>query len=1103
MKKALEKSTEAKPDADKAKRIYRAAVESIRRLDDILRQKKAYREVFHQDAVGLRNKLKEYCERLMFYNPSEYGRKAEEVLWRKVFYDIIQLIKRNRRHVRSGSSLEAAFRTHLAAATGYYYHLLFRLQSEFGLKLHSALDFHLIPESKTGKKFAYQTSKRKEISPTVSDWAKKACHRCLICLGDIARYQQDFDKGVSKSAAERFYHQAIALCPDNGMPHNQLGTLSGSRYFHCEAAYHYIRCMVCEKPFEGAEGNLQRLFEKNGKRFQELQQGNNPSLPPELKRAYDMKVFLVQFLHLLDIFFDTNKSIDPAVLQDCCQTTLNSFNLCMFYEPVAYAEEEPLDENLQYVDDDMVFKIIVICMATIQILHKRNSKVVTAATAFLLALFSHILNHIVIRLHGALYEKENPNKLLHSSLHAQDEDDDDDDLSDLDYDDHRKCNGPTNNLDNSNYGNKEAINSEDNRLQDKPNGQGNSVKKPKPARLRSIKRRRRRNEDTDSDLSDVSDLSEGGEDLSGGFLSEESDEEDIVGYFEHDSDSDLSDNLMESQELEPGFSSNLQTEKLHNQDISNGPSLSSLNKTSDSQNIFQHIGDGDPSVWSNPTEQDSLVHFSSELFSSSMNFLGQNFRLSPQNSRIYERDVEDFENYRDVIQGTKDVSVPPGFASTSEAKHVAEITNKLANFVIETDTEASIMPTDTDQSPLETEDTETEDQSSTSESIDRNEIEHHQLQNTLEVLQNEGLLPVVKVICDWMMCNTGVITTCAQSSQSLWHRLSVLLNLLPKEKALSEHDQCWIDELKSILSNIRNEEWSQKFFLREDTNLWKFSPLKDVHTQWEFNMKRRSQLNDMQECFLRIGCIRKFGYFLSTLDVLNFTYEEEQGLFIGPSQPVDSTENEKEAMQRVANEESRRNQLMRDMAQLRLQAEVNQLEGSLETSDHHSFPPYLIPDSAALCDSLQLVKQLTQTSRGIIVIPLSVIDVLDCLKKDSVGAREAIRWLETEFRKGNRYIRAQKSNEKLQDNAQKNLKKRNMDHWCLYEILNCSRYLAHQGGELSTGHMVAILMTKELDHNAYPPFITNFLSVCKKEGITVESIAAFTNKWKELIKNKG
>lgn len=42
-------------------------------------------------------RLREYCERLMFYNPLYYGKKAEEVLWRKVFYDIIQLIKKNRR----------------------------------------------------------------------------------------------------------------------------------------------------------------------------------------------------------------------------------------------------------------------------------------------------------------------------------------------------------------------------------------------------------------------------------------------------------------------------------------------------------------------------------------------------------------------------------------------------------------------------------------------------------------------------------------------------------------------------------------------------------------------------------------------------------------------------------------------------------------------------------------------------------------------------------------------------------------------------------------------------------------------------------------------
>lgn len=36
--------------------FYRAALDAIKKLDEILKQKKAYRDVFLQDAVGLRNK---------------------------------------------------------------------------------------------------------------------------------------------------------------------------------------------------------------------------------------------------------------------------------------------------------------------------------------------------------------------------------------------------------------------------------------------------------------------------------------------------------------------------------------------------------------------------------------------------------------------------------------------------------------------------------------------------------------------------------------------------------------------------------------------------------------------------------------------------------------------------------------------------------------------------------------------------------------------------------------------------------------------------------------------------------------------------------------
>lgn len=46
--------------------------------------------------------------------------------------------------------------------------------------------------------------------------------------------------------------------------------------------------------------------------------------------------------------------------------------------------------------------------------------------------------------------------------------------------------------------------------------------------------------------------------------------------------------------------------------------------------------------------------------------------------------------------------------------------------------------------------------------IFRNEADRLHMQHVIEVTQNEGLLHVVKVLCDWMKCHASVITTCAQ-----------------------------------------------------------------------------------------------------------------------------------------------------------------------------------------------------------------------------------------------------------------------------------------------------------------------------------------------------
>jgi len=53
------------------------------------------------------------------------------------------------------------------------------------------------------------------------------------------------------------------------------------------------------------------------------------------------------------------------------------------------------------------------------------------------------------------------------------------------------------------------------------------------------------------------------------------------------------------------------------------------------------------------------------------------------------------------------------------------------------------------------------------------------------------------------------------------------------------------------------------------------------------------------QSFLRTGCLRRFGYFLSNLDGLQFTYNEEKKLFIGPAQPISTEETEEVAMQKM------------------------------------------------------------------------------------------------------------------------------------------------------------------------------------------------------------
>lgn len=1064
MKRRVEPSNGSKSESDRAKRVYRSALESIKCLEAINKSPKAYREVFRQDAVGLRNKLKNYCERLMFYNPVEYGRKAEEVLWRKVFYDVIQVVKKNKDHVRRHGSVETAYRTHLSAALGYYQHLVFRLQREYSLKLSGVIDYYLIHEQRPGRRGDPSTIK--PVNPSVQEWAQRACHRCLICLGDILRYICDLDHTATPTTAERYYHQAFILFPEIGMPHNQLGTLAGSRYCGSEAAYHYIRCLACEKPFEGARGNLNRLFERNTKRFYELNKQQARDLPPGKQRCQDIQRFLTRFLKLLEIFHENGSNMELCELQALCQHTLQDFNLCMFYEPQApiaggagsghLLDEEAEDSgdpgdpsSCTYLDNGIVFKIVCCLICTIHLLEKNgNNSNMTAATAFLLALFSHILNHVVTRLTARLEDLQHPNTILLagealSMENLQVNDSSDEEVA-------KKTILQRNGLHSPSH----------------PNATSDNKQKSRPNRQRNMRRRRKRRQLSDSSDDPMSDMSDLSEDLSEGndpedqCLSEDEDlseDDDLASYFDRGSGSDLSDEEYSQPYTEKG--------------PSQGPSV--WPRPSPAPGLpngdLQHI-------WSNGVDDTGLASLSSELFSSSLMFLGQ-----------------------DLAATQEDVSVPPGFMSSIEAKHVAEITEKLANFDIETDTETSFFPTDTEQNLTETDDADNENSiMSSSSNTEKQVLERHKLHQALEVVQSEGLLSTVKVMCDWMRGQVAIISVCAQSSHSLWQRLSVLLNFLPHENDLSQHEVCYPPELQLITTQTRFSTWAQGFPLTEDIEMCQLPCLGEVQAKVDFTIRHRAQLTDLQETFLRICCLRRFGYFLSAIDSIDFTYQPETAMFVGPAVDTNNAEKTQDSMDKIKDTESRRNQLMRDMAQLRLQAEVKELEGSLAGSSEAVFPPYVLVDDAALCDCLGCVKELAASARCILVIPLAVVDKLDMMKKDSTGAREAIRWLEGQLRRGNRYIRAQKTQESLLQQQHASLKKKNRDSWYVLELLGCARYLAQQTGSF-TGHSKVVVMVGGAWEGKLLPVTTTVKATALTEGVSIETVTEFSARWKKLL----
>uniref|UniRef100_A0A669DEG9 Nonsense-mediated mRNA decay factor n=1 Tax=Oreochromis niloticus TaxID=8128 RepID=A0A669DEG9_ORENI len=1013
------------------KRLYRAVVETVHKLDVIIGSKSSYREVFKPENISLRNKLRELCVKLMFLHPVDYGRKAEELLWRKVYYEVIQVIKTNKKHIHSRSALECAYRTHLIAGVGFYQHLLLYIQSHYQLELQDCIDWTHVTDPLIGRK------KPVSATPKEMEWAQMACHRCLVYLGDLARYQNELAGVEAEQLAERFYHQALSVMPHVGMPFNQLGTLAGSKFYNVEATYYYLRCIQSDAPFEGAYGNLKRLFDKAAKMYHQVKKQEMKKLSPSRQRSKDIKRLLVSFMYLQSLLQPKNSPMETE-LTSLCQSVLEDFNLVMFYLPppthggAHHTPSEEEEEQQQHSDssypvlpDNLIFKMVVTCLMVVHSLKRGGSKQYSASIAFTLALFSHLVNHVNIRLQAELEEAESQVPPLQTDAAGEREmysfpEDKDEDGSERDA------------------ANKHGSIEEQRKMNEEKQRQ-----KKKYSRLSRLRRRRCARKDCHGE--DESDLSEG-------FESEEEDDDDEERKDALGEEGSWGSGSEEEEEEEGGTAFDVETDS----DMNSQESRSDLEDIEDTENSENSEGERDTTD-TPPTTNGPLMSSDSSITSN----------LQAMSSQLF--------------QAKRCFRLAPTFSNMLLRPH-ASVLIKLVFWLI--------FPNSPDL------DSDSEGSQHSTQSVHSEKT----LLEKLEIMTNQGLIQVVKVFLDWLRTNTDIILMCAQSSQSLWNRLSVLLNLLPDGSKMLEAELGLNAEVTELLNECERPDLVQSLLLPEDLALRHLPALSVAHRRLDFSCRNPS-LSPLQECVVRVCCIRSFGHFLTSLQGNVLHFNPEAGIFTSISQSKqDNLVQQAKAQFRMAEEEARRNRLMRDMAQLRLQLEVSQLEGSLQQPKaQSSMSPYLVPDTAALCQHLNLIRQLAGSGCFIIIIPRTVIDGLDRLKKENAGARDGIRFLESEFRKGNRYIRCQKESGRSFERDK--LKRQDIEAWHLYKMVDSCRQLtvSQSNGDEDTAGMVTILTGHEVEELcSRSAAMKAAIQATGSAGMELKNIVEFYRQWKEI-----
>lgn len=223
---------------------------------------------------------------------------------------------------------------------------------------------------------------------------------------------------------------------------------------------------------------------------------------------------------------------------------------------------------------------------------------------------------------------------------------------------------------------------------------------------------------------------------------------------------------------------------------------------------------------------------------------------------------------------------------------------------------------------------------------------------------------------------------------------------------------------------------TQSIPLSENMLLRGFAPFQKLEASFKFDTRR---INKEEEAIVRLSALHNFAQSVANLK------PTAPIKFDGQTYSCSTADNDF----RKAAEEARRERLMKDMAQLRLKAIDANSKSDISVNSANK-PLYAVIDGRTLLERQADVEKVWKQPAVMIIVPLAALDLLDEMKMTDKSAQTCIRWLEDTVKRKSRKLRIQRSDERTEVGAQKNLKKRDRISWRLTQIIDCARYLSKQ-----------------------------------------------------------